>query len=234
MGRGPAAPGLARQPAAAEQQHLGRGPGDRRGQGPPHDRLLRRVGDRDVPRRRRLVSPRGRLAAARQSSPRAWRPWPITPTARACGSACGLPGPRAGTAGRGPARGPCSRSAIRRCGPGSRTDYPRTWGTGRFTGAHRLPGRAEGRRVVPGRHAAGREGVQAGPAGARPDADRARAAPRQDHRHTSSPLDVAYHAALGYYRVQDGLRASFQTCSSKIAAMAGTWSTTACSAARTT
>jgi hypothetical protein len=32
---------------------------------------------------------------------------------------------------------------------------------------------------------------------------------RQDHRHTSSPIDVAYRATLGYYRVQDGLRASF-------------------------
>jgi len=32
---------------------------------------------------------------------------------------------------------------------------------------------------------------------------------RRDHRHTASSLDVAYHAALGYYRVQDGLRAAF-------------------------
>ncbi|MGA2255186.1 MAG: alpha-galactosidase [Thermoguttaceae bacterium] len=32
---------------------------------------------------------------------------------------------------------------------------------------------------------------------------------RQEHRHTASPIDVAYHAAQGYYRVQDGLRKSF-------------------------
>ena len=32
---------------------------------------------------------------------------------------------------------------------------------------------------------------------------------RRTHGHTSSPLDVAYHAARGYYEVQDGLRASF-------------------------
>ena len=32
---------------------------------------------------------------------------------------------------------------------------------------------------------------------------------RREHRHTASPIDVAYHAARGYYRVQDGLRKSF-------------------------
>jgi len=32
---------------------------------------------------------------------------------------------------------------------------------------------------------------------------------RREHRHTDSPIDVAYHAAMGYYRVQDELRKSF-------------------------
>jgi alpha-galactosidase len=32
---------------------------------------------------------------------------------------------------------------------------------------------------------------------------------RREHCHTASPIDVAYHAAQGYYRVQDGLRESF-------------------------
>jgi alpha-galactosidase len=32
---------------------------------------------------------------------------------------------------------------------------------------------------------------------------------RTAHRHSSSPIDVAYHAAQGYYRVQDGLRERF-------------------------
>jgi len=32
---------------------------------------------------------------------------------------------------------------------------------------------------------------------------------RRTHGHSSSPIDVAYHAARGYYEVQDGLRASF-------------------------
>ena len=32
---------------------------------------------------------------------------------------------------------------------------------------------------------------------------------RPDHRHTASAIDVAYHATLGYYRVQDGLRSAF-------------------------
>ena len=32
---------------------------------------------------------------------------------------------------------------------------------------------------------------------------------RSDHRHTSSPIDVAYHAARGYYEVQDAIRAAF-------------------------
>lgn len=32
---------------------------------------------------------------------------------------------------------------------------------------------------------------------------------RQSHRHTASPIDVAYHASQGYYRVQDALRESF-------------------------
>jgi len=32
---------------------------------------------------------------------------------------------------------------------------------------------------------------------------------RRGHRHTDSPIDVAYHAAQGYYRVQDGLRKRF-------------------------
>ncbi len=32
---------------------------------------------------------------------------------------------------------------------------------------------------------------------------------RQAHRHTASPIDVAYHASQGYYRVQDELRESF-------------------------
>ena len=33
--------------------------------------------------------------------------------------------------------------------------------------------------------------------------------PRTTHRHTASPIDVAYHATLGYYQVQDQLRASY-------------------------
>jgi alpha-galactosidase len=32
---------------------------------------------------------------------------------------------------------------------------------------------------------------------------------RTTHRHTASPIDVAYHATLGYYQVQDQLRASY-------------------------
>ena len=32
---------------------------------------------------------------------------------------------------------------------------------------------------------------------------------RREHRHTVSPIDAAYHAAQGYYRVQDGLRKRF-------------------------
>jgi alpha-galactosidase len=32
---------------------------------------------------------------------------------------------------------------------------------------------------------------------------------RGDHRHTSSPIDISYHAALGHYKVQDTLRAKF-------------------------
>jgi alpha-galactosidase len=32
---------------------------------------------------------------------------------------------------------------------------------------------------------------------------------RQGHRHTTSPIDIAYHAAQGYYRVQDGLWKTF-------------------------
>ncbi len=31
----------------------------------------------------------------------------------------------------------------------------------------------------------------------------------REHRHTASPIDVAYHAAQGYYGVQDGLRKSY-------------------------
>jgi alpha-galactosidase len=85
------------------------------------------------------------------------------------------------------------------------TDYPTTWKCSDFTGATVCLGEPKAvewclrdmRRAVPEFKLDLLEHDQ------RQIVDSCN---RPGHRHTGSPIDVAYHAALGYYQVQDGLR----------------------------